>query len=800
MNDKTKYTEIQSIIPIGEKPIYDLEVEDDHSYSANNIIHHNSSKPVNMQNMPREKNMIRKAFVARTRDQKDSDIHLLNADLSQVELRVAASLANEKNMLEVYQAGVICPTKCDNFQYGHECKEKNCKWSGIINPLDKKCLSCGSTKLEYLARCRHMDLHQRTAEDVKVPRNPLAKNCVIGSSLVLTADGFQTMSELVTDPGRTAKKFKIMSDNGELLETDSTYNGGIQTVSRVEMDYGISITGTPDHEFLTISGGKIVKKEIKDLKINDNVMLMIGQNIHGTNMNIETVVLESTTSYNDAPLPTILDDKTARLFGYIVSEGHVINNSETSKYNLDFGFGKQDLDMVDDVYNCLKHVYGRNPLRLDYEDVVRISVSSKKLVHYLINLGGMAKLSDGKEIPHCIRTAPWNIKKEFLKAYFEGDGTIKIKDKSISVTSKSEKLIRQIQNELFNVGIVGYIGKENRTGTYNNKNYGDYWTYTIKRQKDKLLFKNLIGFFGKRKTQSLIDITTNNVKEIGNRYLEGVECLLEPIYDKITGKKKDKLREVIRRSKNPVRFNDQRIELLLEDLPQEIRYFTDKNIWTVKVKSITDAGSAEVFDLYEPIRQNMIVNSCCIVDCNFGLLYRLGATKFVTYADLYDKDGNPQEDYAREIIQNWHNAYPQIKNWHYSVEEQLKKDNWIATNILGRRRRLDVEKKFNEFKAVTQGIQFLVSGTAQDILKLGMIKIFDFTQNKIRNGTPEERKLWSRFKYIIQVHDELMWECPAAILEEAKVTVKSIVENVAKLKAPIIFSVKSSEKSWEDAH
>src|SRR5581483_7834252 len=74
-----------------------------------------SSRPINLQNQPRDKGMIRKAFVARLPKDTQSDLVLLDGDFSQVELRLAAHLANEPSLLEVYNSGGKCA--CDRFLY-----------------------------------------------------------------------------------------------------------------------------------------------------------------------------------------------------------------------------------------------------------------------------------------------------------------------------------------------------------------------------------------------------------------------------------------------------------------------------------------------------------------------------------------------------------------------------------------------------------------------------------------------------------------------------------------------------------
>lgn len=85
----------------GSYPVYDIEVEDDHSYLAAGVFSHNSSDP-NAQNFPKRGELaeaFRKLFVPA------KGWVFLECDLSQIELRIAAWMAMEPTMLAIYRSG-----------------------------------------------------------------------------------------------------------------------------------------------------------------------------------------------------------------------------------------------------------------------------------------------------------------------------------------------------------------------------------------------------------------------------------------------------------------------------------------------------------------------------------------------------------------------------------------------------------------------------------------------------------------------------------------------------------------------
>ena len=80
-----------------------------------------------------------------------------------------------------------------------------------------------------------------------------------------------------------------------------------------------------------------------------------------------------------------------------------------------------------------------------------------------------------------------------------------------------------------------------------------------------------------------------------------------------------------------------------------------------------------------------------------------------------------------------------------------------------------------------------IQGTAADLIKLAMIRV----SNALKNSYPNA-------KLILQVHDELIVECPEAIASDVAELISREMETVAKLKVPLIAEAKWG-KSWYEA-
>ena len=111
---------------------------------------------------------------------------------------------------------------------------------------------------------------------------------------------------------------------------------------------------------------------------------------------------------------------------------------------------------------------------------------------------------------------------------------------------------------------------------------------------------------------------------------------------------------------------------------------------------------------------------------------------------------------------------------------QAARDAKCATTITGRQRPLkEIESKNPHLKSFAErmAINSPLQGTAADLMKLAMIRVY----GRIKEELPEA-------KLLLQVHDELIFECPKASAEDLK---KMVLE---ELESPDIFKSFSSKK------
>ena len=81
-----------------------------------------------------------------------------------------------------------------------------------------------------------------------------------------------------------------------------------------------------------------------------------------------------------------------------------------------------------------------------------------------------------------------------------------------------------------------------------------------------------------------------------------------------------------------------------------------------------------------------------------------------------------------------------------------------------------------------------IQGSAADIIKIAMVNV----QNKLEKANLKTR-------IILQVHDELVLESPEEEVEKAKEILVNEMQNVAKLKVPLIAEANVGD-NWYEAH
>lgn len=167
---------------------------------------------------------------------------------------------------------------------------------------------------------------------------------------------------------------------------------------------------------------------------------------------------------------------------------------------------------------------------------------------------------------------------------------------------------------------------------------------------------------------------------------------------------------------------------------------------------------------------------------NFGIVY--GISEFSLAEDI----GVSRYE-AREYIDNYLANYHGVRDYMKKVVADAREKGYTET-LYGRRRYIPELKSSNY--NIRQGAERIalntpIQGTAADLMKLAMIRV----ENALNQQFPEA-------KLLLQVHDELIVECPEEIAPQVAALVSGEMEHVADLKVPLTADAKFG-KSWYEA-
>ena len=164
---------------------------------------------------------------------------------------------------------------------------------------------------------------------------------------------------------------------------------------------------------------------------------------------------------------------------------------------------------------------------------------------------------------------------------------------------------------------------------------------------------------------------------------------------------------------------------------------------------------------------------------NFGIIYGISEYGLSESVHCSVKE-------AKKFIESYFASFPKVKEFVDKTVEDAKKSGEVHT-LFGRRRKISelsssnfMTRSFGERAAMNTPLQ----GSAADIIKIAMISV-------------SEKLKGTNAKLILQIHDELIVECPDEEVENVKNILVDCMENAAQLSVPLTVDVESG-KSWID--
>ena len=168
---------------------------------------------------------------------------------------------------------------------------------------------------------------------------------------------------------------------------------------------------------------------------------------------------------------------------------------------------------------------------------------------------------------------------------------------------------------------------------------------------------------------------------------------------------------------------------------------------------------------------------------NFGLMY--GMSAFGLTRQLGITRGE-----AQDYLNAYFARYTGVRDYMDNIKAQAKEDKYVET-IMGRRLYLNEINAANGLRrqaAERAAINAPLQGSAADIIKKAMLDIDKLIREEMKN-----------VKMIMQVHDELVFECPKGDAAKIMSKIKAEMENTVNLKIPLIAEAEIGD-NWNEAH
>ncbi|MFT7121713.1 MAG: DNA polymerase-1 [Neolewinella sp.] len=199
-------------------------------------------------------------------------------------------------------------------------------------------------------------------------------------------------------------------------------------------------------------------------------------------------------------------------------------------------------------------------------------------------------------------------------------------------------------------------------------------------------------------------------------------------------------------------------------------------------RDIHTATAALVFDVpFEEVTRHQRGQAKTI---NFAILYGAGATRLMQQLEITRKE-------ASELIKNYYERFPGLKDYMSSSVENAKEEGYAMT-MLGRKRVLrDINSKNGMTRSMAErmAMNTPIQGTAADMIKIAMIRI----DKALQDGD-------FKTKMVLQVHDELVFDMPKDEVDRVIPIIEELMrEAIPDLPVPIVVETDKGD-NWLEAH
>ncbi len=419
--------------------------------------------------------------------------------------------------------------------------------------------------------------------------------CVTGDNLVVTGNGLVRIDKL---SDKEKLSIEVMSKDKKINFASKWFDSGKHETIKIITDKGFSLTGTRNHPLLTLTTDKFGRpammwKLLENIKEGDVAVLdRLSDNFWPKEeIKLHTYhPLIKNGHQHKKILPERLNKELSFILGSFISEGFI------SQHKIEFC--NTDIVWIDEFEKSWSkifpdsklHKFEKMPSSYGRKNYYRLECHSRHTLEFLRNIGLDSVKSSDKQIPELILQSPEQIVKQFLRAYFEGDGSISHAQKmtELSCCSKSEKIINILQILLLRFGI---------DSAKRFDKYKDIWKLYLRGNRNLLRFYKEVGFISARKNKKLELIILASKKE------STIKDYVPFISDFIRGLSKDEfiVKNNFDRYPNMQKNYQNVCQILLQktgiNYSSIFEYFLTHNYLFDRIVNVENAGNQQVYSI-----------------------------------------------------------------------------------------------------------------------------------------------------------------------------------------------------------
>ena len=315
--------------------------------------------------------------------------------------------------------------------------------------------------------------------------------CVTGDTRVLTDKGLNPINALSTQEDID---IKVLSYGKRVNTASKWFDSDVHPVLKLTTERGFTLQGTYNHPILVLSVTEkgfpaFVWKRLDEVEQGDFAVI----DRSGMLWPKDRVAILTQSSY---VVPQTVDSSLGFILGALIAEGTL------GKKKIEFC--NTDIDYVDafktswerSFPECTLHEFIKQPTSYGKKEYTRLESHFAVVREVLSEVGVTFTISKHRRVPESIFSSPKEVVANFLRAYFEGDGSVSRSGRmrELSCCSASELLMQDIQHLLLRFGICA-------TKRYDK--YRETHKLYLRGLRNVKTFAEEIGFVSQRKQHAL---------------------------------------------------------------------------------------------------------------------------------------------------------------------------------------------------------------------------------------------------------------------------------------------------------